>query len=155
MKRSAGILLYNIVDGELRVLLVHPGGPLWAGKDAGVWSIPKGEFEDEEPLQAAKREFLEETGVEIEGDFVPLSPIRQKSGKMVYAWASEGYIDPSLVKSNTFEMEWPPKSGKKASFPEIDRAEWLSARKAVKKINPAQVALINELLHKLGLPPAS
>jgi predicted NUDIX family NTP pyrophosphohydrolase len=120
-----------------------------------VWSIPKGEFEDEEPLQAAKREFLEETGVEIEGDFVPLSPIRQKSGKMVYAWASEGYIDPSLVKSNTFEMEWPPKSGKKASFPEIDRAEWLSARKAVKKINPAQVALINELLHKLGLPPAS
>ena len=151
MKRSAGILLYQLVDGELRVLLAHPGGPWWAGKDAGVWTIPKGEFEDEEPVAAAKREFFEETGATVEGRLIPLTPIRQKSGKLVYAFACEGNLDPSTVVSNTFEMEWPPKSGKRAHFPEVDRVEWMRPQRALSKINPAQRALIVELAEKLGL----
>jgi predicted NUDIX family NTP pyrophosphohydrolase len=151
MKRSAGILLYKIVGGKLRVLLVHPGGPLWAGKDDGIWTIPKGEFTDEDPIAAAKREFLEETGTPIDGDLIALSPVRQKSGKMVYAWACEGDLDAERIESNTFEMEWPLKSGKRASFPEIDRAEWLTPKAAIKRINPAQAAFIAELLEKLGL----
>jgi predicted NUDIX family NTP pyrophosphohydrolase len=151
MKRSAGILLYKMVSGKLQVLLVHPGGPLWAGKDDGVWTIPKGEFTDEDPIEAARREFLEETGATVEGDLIPLSPVQQKSGKMVYAWACEGDLDASRIESNTFEMEWPPKSGRRARFPEIDKAEWLPPRTAIKRINPAQVALIVELLQKLGL----
>ncbi len=151
MKRSAGILLYQLVDGELRVLLAHPGGPLWAGKDAGVWTIPKGEFEDEEPATAAKREFFEETGATVEGRLIPLTPVRQKSGKLVYAFACEGNLDPSTVVSNTFEMEWPPNSGKRAHFPEVDRVEWMRPQRALTKINPAQRALIVELAEKLGL----
>jgi predicted NUDIX family NTP pyrophosphohydrolase len=152
MKRSAGILLYHLSNGELRVLLAHPGGPLWARKDEGVWTIPKGEFEDEDPADAARREFLEETGSAVEGTLIPLTPIRQKSGKMVYGFACRGHLDPGTLVSNLFEMEWPPRSGKRATFPEVDRVEWMSVKKALSKINPAQRALILELAQTLGLP---
>ena len=122
-KQSAGILLYRSADPETEVLLVHPGGPFWKNKDAGAWTIPKGEFEEsEDPLAAAIREFKEETGFTLHGEFIALTPIQQKAGKIVYAWAIEGDIDATKVKSNFFEMEWPPKSGKKQSFPEIDKA---------------------------------
>ncbi len=144
--------MYKFVEGELQVLLVHPGGPLWAGKDAGAWSIPKGEFQDEDPLQAARREFLEEIGVAVEGEFIPLSPCTQRNGKVVHAWAVEGDIDPGKVTSNTFELEWPPRSGRKQHFPEIDRAEWFSVQSAVQKINTAQAALVMELRQKLATP---
>jgi predicted NUDIX family NTP pyrophosphohydrolase len=151
-KKSAGILLHRSTRNSVEVLLVHPGGPFWAKKDAGVWSIPKGEFsDDEDPLEAAKREFLEETGMEISGKFIELSPITQKSGKIVYAWAVRGDIDPARIRSNTFEIEWPPKSGKKQQFPEIDRGEWFSIDVAKGKINPRQGALIDELLKRLGI----
>src|SRR5579862_6732951 len=121
-KQSAGILLYRKVEGQLEVFLIHPGGPYFKNKDEGAWSIPKGEFvEGEEALDAAKREFEEETGQKIEGNFTALKPIVQKSGKKVFAWAVEGDIDPDTIKSNEFEIEWPPKSGKKQSFAEVDR----------------------------------
>ena len=149
-KKSAGILLYRIQNKNPEVFLVHPGGPFWAKKDAGAWSIPKGEFEDDEdPLDAAKREFEEETGITISGEFIQLKPIRQKSGKMVYAWAVEGNIDPATIKSNSFEMEWPPSSGKMRSFPEIDKAAWFTLIEGRNKINSGQSALINELEIKL------
>jgi predicted NUDIX family NTP pyrophosphohydrolase len=152
MKRSAGILLYQIIDGELRVLLAHPGGPLWVRKDEGVWTIPKGEFDDgEEPAAAAKREFFEETGSRCRGELMALTPIRQKSGKLVYGFACRGHLDPSTIVSNTFEMEWPPKSGKRALFPEVDRVEWMTVEQALEKINPAQCALVIELATTLGL----
>jgi len=148
--QSAGILLYRKKDGQLQFFLVHPGGPFFKNKDAGAWSIPKGEFlSDEEPLIAAKREFMEETGSAVEGDFVPLNPVKLKSGKIIYAWAVEGDIDHETIFSNLFEMEWPPKSGKKQSFPEIDRGAWLYAEEAILKINTAQAALVEELLLKL------
>jgi predicted NUDIX family NTP pyrophosphohydrolase len=142
--------MYKHVAKELLVLLAHPGGPLWARKDAGVWTIPKGEFEKEDPLEAARREFEEETGAAVNGDFVALAPITQKSGKVVYAWAVEGDLDPRAVRSNLFEMEWPPKSGRKQSFPEVDRAEWFSIPAAMEKINPAQRPLLVELEQKLA-----
>lgn len=151
-KKSAGILLYRLKNKFLEVFLVHPGGPFWAKKDLGAWSIPKGEFtKDEEPLDAAKREFQEELGVDFTGEFIPLTPIKQKGGKIVYAWALEGDIDPNQIKSNTFEMEWPPKSGKKQEFPEIDKGEWFNASDAKQKINIGQSALIDELISKLNL----
>jgi len=150
MKRSAGILLYRVVGGKLLVLLAHPGGPLWAQKDAGTWTIPKGEFHDEDALTAAKREFAEETGSEVQGEFRPLTPIRQKGGKVVHAFACQGEFDPNTLVSNTFEMEWPPRSGKRGSFPEIDRVEWMAVDRALEKIHPAQRELITELARLLA-----
>jgi predicted NUDIX family NTP pyrophosphohydrolase len=151
-KQSAGILLYRIIENQLQVFLVHPGGPFFKNKDEGIWSIPKGEFaDDEKPLDAAKREFLEETGQSISGDFIELTPIQQKGGKIVYAWAVEGDIDHETIFSNTFEMEWPPRSGKRQSFPEIDRAAWFDMETAKKKINAAQSELIKELALKINL----
>ena len=145
-KQSAGILLYRFRDKQLQVFLVHPGGPFFRNKDDGSWSIPKGEFlDDEDALDAAKREFLEETGQTIEGKFIPLEPITQKAGKKVYAWAVEGDIDPEAIESNLFEIEWPPKSGKKQAFPEIDKAAWFDVGTAKLKINIAQDMFINEL----------
>ena len=140
IKQSAGLLVYRETDAGVEIFLVHPGGPFYAKKDDGVWSIPKGEFDGEDPLTAARREF-EETGSKIAGDFFALTPIRQKAGKIVYAWAVEADIDADAINSNTFEMEWPPRSGKTARFPEIDRAAWFDPETAQQKINPAQVRL--------------
>lgn len=150
-QKSAGILLYRIKNKNLEVLLVHPGGPFWKNKDEGAWSIPKGEFDgDEKPLDAAIREMNEETGVTLSGDFIELTPVKQKSGKLVYAFAKEYDLDPSQIKSNEFEMEWPPKSGKKKMFPEIDKAEWFDIKTAKEKITPAQTDLVDELESKIG-----
>jgi predicted NUDIX family NTP pyrophosphohydrolase len=145
--QSAGILLYRNINNQLEVFLVHPGGPFFKNKDEGAWSIPKGEFlPDEDPLLAAKREFFEETGLQLMDDeTIKLTPIKQKSGKTVYAWAIAGDIDPADLISNLFEIEWPPRSGKKASFAEIDRGDWFTVEVAKTKINPAQAALITEL----------
>jgi predicted NUDIX family NTP pyrophosphohydrolase len=148
--RSAGILMWNRRGGALRVLLVHPGGPFWAKKDAGAWTIPKGEYTAPEiPLVAARREFFEELGHDL-GDtpdaaFVPLGEVRQKAGKIVAAFAVEGDLDADAISSNKFEIEWPPKSGKHQSFPEVDRAAWFSLDEARAKINPAQ----REFLEKI------
>lgn len=147
VKQSAGILLYRKNDGQLHVFLVHPGGPFFKNKDVGAWSIPKGEFlNDEDGLAAAKREFKEETGQLVDGKFIELTPVYLKSGKKVYAWAVEGDIDHEVIESNLFEMEWPPKSGKRQSFPEVDRAAWFSIDEAKEKINAAQVGLIERLV---------
>ncbi|MGO8955045.1 MAG: NUDIX domain-containing protein [Rhodomicrobium sp.] len=146
MKRSAGILLYKLAAAEPRVLLVHPGGPFWAHKDAGVWSIPKGEYEPgEEPLAAAIREFGEETGMEPAGDFQALGDIVQKSGKVVTAWACQGDLDPAALTSSLCEIEWPRGSGKRLSIPEVDRAEWFTLDEARAKLNPAQIPLLGRL----------
>jgi predicted NUDIX family NTP pyrophosphohydrolase len=146
-KKSGGLLLYREVQGSLEVFLVHPGGPFWAKKDEGSWSIPKGEIEEgEESLEAAKREFREETGVAAEGEFQPLKPVRQKSGKTVYAWAVRFDLDATSIKSNVFSMEWPPKSGEWKEFPEIDRAEWFSVDQAKRKILKGQLGLLNQLV---------
>jgi predicted NUDIX family NTP pyrophosphohydrolase len=148
-KKSAGILAYRKKDGP-EVFLVHPGGPFFKKKDEGVWSIPKGEFEEtESPLAAARREFIEETGFELIGEFIELKPIKQKAGKIVYAWAVETDINEKEIQSNTFTMEWPPRSGKTQEFAEIDKAGWFTISEAKLKINPAQVALIDELIEKL------
>lgn len=148
--QSAGLLLYRKTDHQLQVFLVHPGGPFFKNKDQGAWSIPKGEFlDDEEPLAAAKREFEEETGQAIHGEFILLSPVRLKSGKKVYGWAIEGDIDHETIVSNLFEIEWPPRSGRKQSFPEIDRAAWFGVEEAKMKINAAQVGFIEELIAKI------
>ena len=149
-KRSAGILLYRRNRGELQVFLAHPGGPYWARKDLGAWTIPKGEIDEgEDPLAAAKREFAEEIGVAPRGEFRALKPIRQKSGKTVLAWAVEGDCDPAAVRSNVFSMEWPPKSGKQEEFPEVDRAEWFGIEEARKRLLPAQLPLLEELTLQL------
>ena len=149
-KQSAGLLLYRKQGNKLEVFLVHPGGPLWVKRDLEAWSIPKGEFDAEEALLAAKREFYEETGVRApQGEYIPLKPVQQKSGKIVHAWAVKGEVDAEKVYSNDFEMEWPPGSGKIGSFPEIDRAAWFSVEEAQQKINSGQVGLIHELLEKL------
>jgi predicted NUDIX family NTP pyrophosphohydrolase len=151
-KKSAGLLLYRTRDSALEVFLVHPGGPLWAKKDSRAWSIPKGELDpDENPLDAAKREFYEETGFRIDGDFLSLKPQTLKSGKVVQAWAIEGDVDASQLRSNTFLLEWPPRSGKRLEVPEADRGEWFSVEAAVEKINPAQAGFIRELVQILGL----
>jgi predicted NUDIX family NTP pyrophosphohydrolase len=150
-KRSAGILLYRLNGGEPEVLLVHPGGPFWAKKDEGAWSIPKGEYEDgEDPEACARREFAEETGAELApGELADLGSVKQKSGKQVTAWAVEGDLDPVTVTSNTFEMEWPPRSGTRQSFPEVDRAEWFDLDTAREKLNPAQTAFLDRLAERL------
>jgi predicted NUDIX family NTP pyrophosphohydrolase len=150
-KESAGLLLYRRRHGALEVLLVHPGGPYWAKKDAGAWTIPKGELTPgEAALDAAQREFREETGQDIAGTFVPLLPVRQSSRKTVFAWAVEGELDASAIHSNSFEMEWPPRSGRRRSFPEIDRAQWFALDEARQKINAAQAALLDELVAMAG-----
>ena len=145
-RTSAGLLLFRKGGSGLEVFLVHPGGPFWRGKDAGAWSIPKGEIgEGEDPLAAARRELAEETGVSVEGDFIELAPVRQKAGKVVRAWAIEADCDAATITSNLFSMEWPPRSGKHADFPEVDRAQWFTLDQARKRINAAQVAFIDEL----------
>jgi predicted NUDIX family NTP pyrophosphohydrolase len=143
---SAGLLMYRIQDGAIQVLLAHPGGPFFRNKDEGAWSIPKGEPEpDEDLLGTAQREFEEETGVKPIGPFISLKPIKQKGGKIVQAWAFKGDCDPSVVKSNTFTLEWPPRSGRQMEFPEIDRAEFFDLDTARKKIKAGQEALLEEL----------
>ena len=144
IKQSAGILLYRRAN-YLEVFLVHPGGPFFSNKDTGVWSVPKGEYTDEDPLMAAIREFKEETGYDIKGDFIPLSSVKQKSGKIVTVWAVEGDVDQELIVSNTFEITWPPRSLKVQSFPEVDRAEWFPIGMARQKINVGQVPLLDQL----------
>jgi len=153
VKKSAGILLYRLLKNKPEFFLVHPGGPFWTNKDAGAWTIPKGEYDiNEEPLAAAIREFSEETGHIISGNFISLTPIIQKAGKQVDAWALEGDIDTTNIRSNSFNIEWPPKSGNWKSYPEIDRAEWFDIKTAKEKINPAQVAFLEELIMKLDGP---
>jgi predicted NUDIX family NTP pyrophosphohydrolase len=135
---------------EPEVLLVHPGGPFWSKRDLGAWSVPKGEYEPgEDPLVAARREFAEETGIVPEGEFLPLKPLRQAGGKIVRAFAFEGDCDPIAIVSNTFVMEWPPRSGRQREFPEVDRAAWFPLEEAKKKLLAAQVPLIEELMHLL------
>jgi predicted NUDIX family NTP pyrophosphohydrolase len=171
-RQSAGILLYRLDPAPANpaiadspdasastslpeVFLVHPGGPFWKNKDAGTWTIPKGQFTDDEPaLNAAIREFREETGVQLNGYFKPLSPIRQKGGKHVYAWALAGNLDPTKLVSNTFDLEWPPKSGRMKSFPEVDRGAWYSLDAARAIINPAQIAFLDELAEILQISGA-
>jgi len=143
--------MYRRAGAGVEVLLVHPGGPFWAKKDLGAWSIPKGEYAaGEEPLAVAMREFEEETGARPRGDFLPLGESVQPGRKIVTAWAVEGDFDVGALKSNLFEMEWPPKSGRKTSFPEVDRAEWFSIEDARKKILPGQSAFLDRLLSALG-----
>ena len=145
-KKSAGILIYRQVNKQIEVMLVHPGGPFWAKKDLASWSIPKGEFEiGDDPLTAAIREVKEETGLQVKGDFMPLAAVRQKSGKIIYAWALEGDYNVDNITSNFFEMTWPPKSGKMKSFPEVDRAAWFDLEVAATKIVPGQVPLLQQL----------
>lgn len=145
-KKSAGILLYRFHNNSAEVLLVHPGGPFWAKRDTGAWSIPKGEFgPGEDPLNAAKRELQEETGIIAAGNFTALTPVKQKSGKLVYAWALQKDTDPATIRSNSFEIEWPPKSGNKKVFPEIDKAAWFNMDEAKKKMISEQAPLIDEL----------
>jgi predicted NUDIX family NTP pyrophosphohydrolase len=145
-KQSAGLVVFRKKKNELQFFLVHPGGPFFARKDEGTWSIPKGEFDDsEDALTAAKREFKEETGIDIEGKFTPLNSVKLKSGKHVHAWAVEGDVDETKVVSNTFEIEWPPKSGKQKTFPEIDKAAWFNLQEAKEKINPSQIALLEQM----------
>jgi len=145
-KKSAGLLMYRQRNRVLEVLLVHPGGPFWVKKDEGSWSIPKGEYTSEEnPLEVAKREFQEETGFTAFGEFIPLTPLKQPSGKVITAWAFEGDCDASAIKSNTFAMEWPPHSGRQQEFPEVDRAVWFSIPVAKQKIVKGQVGFLDEL----------
>jgi predicted NUDIX family NTP pyrophosphohydrolase len=147
MKKSAGILFYRYTNKALQFFLVHPGGPYWQNKDEGKWSIPKGEFsDDEDPLDAAIREVKEETGVICKGNFIELSAIKQKGGKFVYAWALEQDIDAEKISSNNFEMEWPPRSGVYKQFPEVDKAGWFDEKEAKARINIAQRELIDELI---------
>ena len=148
-KQSAGLLVFRTTNGIPEIFLVHPGGPFYAKKDIGVWSIPKGEFESEDAFAAARREFKEETGSDIAGDFFALTPIKQKGGKWVYAWAVEADIDAENINSNTFTLEFPPKSGNRKEYPEIDRAGWFSVDAALGKILPSQRELIVELIKKI------
>jgi predicted NUDIX family NTP pyrophosphohydrolase len=152
VKRSAGLLLYRRVSDALEVLLVHPGGPFWAQKDVGAWSIPKGEYgDDEQPEAAARREFAEELGSPVPaGEALALGEIRQKSGKFVTAWAVAGDLDAGRITSNTFSMEWPPRSGRTREYPEVDRAQWFGLEEARERINPAQVALLDRLCEAVG-----
>jgi predicted NUDIX family NTP pyrophosphohydrolase len=157
MKRSAGLLMYRIRGGAAEVLLVHPGGPFWAKKDLGAWSIPKGEYgPGEDPLDAARREFEEETGIRPGGPLLPLAAAgRQPGGKEVLAWAVEGDADPAAIRSSTFWLEWPPRSGKQLEFPEVDRAGWFAIDVARRKIVRGQVALLEQLERLLERAAAS
>ncbi|MGQ0650104.1 MAG: NUDIX domain-containing protein [Gemmatimonadaceae bacterium] len=153
-RKSAGLLVFRETEGGLEVLLVHPGGPFWARKDEGAWSIPKGELnDDEDPLAAARREFEEETGWTPGGDVIALEPLRQAGGKLVYAWAVRGDVDPRTLRSNMFALEWPPKSGRQQQFPEVDRAGWFSIEAAKRKIVNGQSGFLDALEGKLLLPP--
>ncbi|MDQ6807280.1 MAG: NUDIX domain-containing protein [Actinomycetota bacterium] len=151
-RRSAGIVLYRASGLELEVLLVHPGGPLWARRDAGAWSIPKGEYEDdEESVAAARREFAEELGSPApDGDLLDLGEVKQRSGKLVRAWAVPGDLDAGEIRSNTFALEWPARSGRMGEYPEVDRAEWFKLDEARERINPAQAPLLDRLEQALG-----
>jgi len=150
VKQSAGLLMYRKRGQSIQVLLVHPGGPFWAKKDLGAWSMPKGEFaEDEDALKAARREFEEETGFLPTGNFMRLGTIRQPSGKIIHAWAFEGDLDIRNIKSNTFLLEWPPQSGKQREFPEVDRADWFNVETAREKIAKGQIDFLDELLRVL------
>ena len=152
MGEGAGLLLYRRTGPDPEVLLAHPGGPYWAKKDEGAWSIPKGLFEEgESPLAAAKREFKEETGFLPHGTFLKLGSFKQPSSKVIFAWALEGDFDPRKLKCNTFSMEWPPKSGRMQEFPELDRAAWFKAGAAARKITKGQLPIIQELFHRLGV----
>ena len=145
-KTSAGLLMFRRGNGRLEVLLVHPGGPFWARKDMGSWTIPKGGFEPPETaIDAARREFREETGWVANGEMTPLTPLKQPSGKLIHAWAFEGDCDPATLRSEVFSMEWPPRSGKQAEFPEIDRAAWFSMDEAARRILPGQSGFLREL----------
>ncbi len=149
-KKSAGILMYRFRTEVIEVLLVHPGGPFWAKKDLGSWSIPKGEHKNaEDPFTVAKREFQEETGFQVDGNFLPLTSLKQPGGKIVSIWAVEGNCDASEIKSNTFLMEWPPRSEKKQEFPEVDRGEWYTIDMAKNKLLKGQVGFIEELCELL------
>lgn len=151
MNKSAGLLLYRVRNRSIEVLLVHPGGPFWAKRDEGAWSIPKGEYDDDEdPLAAAIRETEEEIGLRITGTDFELPAVKLKSGKIIHAWACQHDFDISTLTSNSFEMEWPPKSGKLKKFPEVDRAEWFSTEIAMQKINEGQQPFLIELQNKLG-----
>jgi len=153
-KTSAGLLVYCHREGRLEVFLVHPGGPFWARKDLGAWSIPKGELAGpEDPLAAAIREFQEETGSTIDGTFLPLPPRKQPGGKIVHAWAVEGDLDPQQIRSNTFLLEWPKGSGRQKEFPEVDRAEWFEIREAKRRILPGHLGFLDDLCDLLGAPP--
>jgi len=146
LKRSAGVLLFRRIGPQIEVLLAHPGGPFWKHKDEGAWSIPKGEYgDDEDPLAAAKREFSEEIGVTPSGEFIPLGEVRQPGGKIVSVWALEGNFDARNLRSNTFSIPWPPNSGKLQEFPEIDRAEWFSLEIARRKILKGQAEVLDRL----------
>ena len=149
-RRSAGILLYRRRRGRIEVFLVHPGGPFWRKRDDAAWSIPKGEFEPPEaPLDAARREVAEETGLRLDGDFLALAPQKQSDGKIVSVWALEGDADPAAVRSNSFALEWPPRSGKVQDFPEIDRAAWFDLETARRKIHKGQTGFLDELAARL------
>ena len=151
-RRSAGILLYRRTGAEPEFLLVHPGGPFWAKRDEGVWSLPKGEYGDgDDPLESARREFEEETGTALDAaELIELGSVKQKSGKLVVAWAAEGDLDAEAIHSNSFEMEWPPRSGRTAEFPEVDRAGWFGADAARAKLVAAQAAFVDRLLERLA-----
>jgi predicted NUDIX family NTP pyrophosphohydrolase len=154
-KRSAGLMMFRKLNEELEVFLVHPGGPLWAKKDKGAWTIPKGEFdEDENPLVAARREFEEETGFDAMGEFLDLGSIRQKSGKVVTAWAFQGDCDPAKLTSNTCEVEWPPRSGRRLEIPEVDQGRWFSLDEAREYIREEQEKLLDNLCTALQLNSA-
>ena len=149
-RRSAGLLLFRRRIGGLEVFLAHPGGPFWAKKDLAAWTIPKGEYEpDEEPLAAARREFEEETGFKVDGEFIELGTVTQGSGKIVSAWAVEGDFDPAKLVSNTCEVEWPPRSRRMIEIPEVDRGAWYSLDEARTKIFTAQVEFLDRLVEKL------
>jgi predicted NUDIX family NTP pyrophosphohydrolase len=155
-RESAGILLWRRRDGGIEVFLVHPGGPFWAEKDRGAWSLPKGELEPgEDPVAAARREFEEETGLALDCSLVPLGSVRQRGGKIVHAFAGRGEIDPARVRSNSFAIEWPRRSGKWKSFPEIDRAEWFPLEEARSRILEGQVPLLDRLLETVEKAPGS
>jgi predicted NUDIX family NTP pyrophosphohydrolase len=150
-KRSAGILMYRRRGDGVELFLVHPGGPFWARKDMGAWSIPKGEYaEGEDPAAVARREFVEETGVSPLGELRPLGELVQPGRKIVTAWALEGDLDPSTLRSNRFELEWPPRSGRRQSFPEVDRGDWFSPAEAGRKILPGQREFIDRVLRLIG-----
>jgi predicted NUDIX family NTP pyrophosphohydrolase len=150
---SAGILLFRRRAGELQVLLVHPGGPFWAARDLGAWSIPKGEYRGEDPLVAARREFAEELGSPApHGRMIDLGQVRLKSGKLVRAWGLEGDLDAATARSNTCEIEWPPRSGRRIEIPEVDRAAWFELEEAARRVNPAQAVLLERLAEQVGPP---
>lgn len=153
-KTSAGLLPYRRRDGRIEVFLVHPGGPFWAKKEAHAWSVAKGEVEGEEDLlEAARREFAEETGRTLAGDPLPLAPVRQPGGKIVHVFAVEAEVDPDAIRSDTFTLEWPPRSGRVSAFPEVDRAAWFPLGEALRRIHKGQIPILEELAARLGAAP--